>query len=93
MVPRSMVFREYANWGGTIVSWTAAVYILTDNFAEAMLGADEDPMPLDGNPHPMRGNVPPQPFWGMPPFPALGWDANPANGEHQPEQPHGWGVD
>ena len=29
----------------------------------------------------------------MPPFPALGWDANPANGGHQPEQPHGWGID
>ena len=58
MVPRSVVFREYANWGGIIVSWSATVYILTDNFAEAMLGADEDPMPLDGNPHPMTGHVP-----------------------------------
>ena len=45
MVPRSVVFCEYASWGGTIVSWTAAVYILTDNSAEAMLGADENPIP------------------------------------------------
>ena len=29
----------------------------------------------------------------MPPFPALGWDANPANGQHHPEPPHGGGVD
>ena len=78
LVPRSVAFREFANWGGTLVSWTAGCYILDGDFAEAMIPADEDPMPLDGNPHPMPGaNAPPQPFWAMPPYPALGWNAVP----------------
>lgn len=75
LVPRDVVFREFANWGGTIVSWTSACYIIDAEFAEAMIGADEDPMPLDGNPHPMPREIPPQPFWAMPPYPALGWNA------------------
>ena len=78
LIPRSLAFREFANWGGTIVSWTAGCYILDGDFAKAMIPVDEDPMPLDGNPHPMPGaNAPPQPFWAMPPYPSLGWNAVP----------------
>ena len=55
-----------------------------------MIGADEDSMPLDGNPHPIPRENPPQPFWAMPPYPALGWNAVPPN--HQPLQQgfNGW---
>lgn len=60
LVPRDMVFREFANWGSTLVSWMAACYILDAEFADAMIGADADPMPLDDNPHPMPGEAPPQ---------------------------------
>lgn len=62
LVPRDVVFRQFSNWGGAVVSWTAACYIIDAEFAEAMIGADEDPMPLGGNPHSMPGEVPPQPF-------------------------------
>ena len=77
LVPRDVVYREYTNFGGARISWTAPVYIMSTDFAN-VLPADEDPMPLDGNPHPMPGeNPPPQPFWAMPPYPALGWNAVP----------------
>lgn len=94
LVPQSVVFHEFANWGGTIVSWTAAVYILTGgHFANAILGADEDPMPLNGNPRPMPGqNPPPQPFRAMPPYPALGWNAVPPGHEEPANNvDNGWG--
>ena len=67
LLPRSVTFREFVNWGDTVVSWSAGCYILSGEFAGAMIPANEDPMPLDGNPHPMPGVNPPQPFWAMPP--------------------------
>src|ERR1041385_3877354 len=60
LVSRDVVFMEFAPWGGTVVSWTVAIYILTAYFADAVLPADEDFMPLDGNPHPMPGHIPPR---------------------------------
>ena len=71
-----------------MASWTAAIYILTANFADVVLLADEDVMPLDGNPHPMPGHIPPPfPAWGVPPYPALGW--NEGGLQHQPQQDQG----
>ena len=59
-----------------------------------MIPADEDPMPLEGNPHPMPGVNPPQPFWAMPPYPTLGWNAVPP--DHNPvnhgQNAGGWGA-
>src|SRR3954465_3307783 len=58
LVPRDVVFRQFANIGGAVVSWTASVSILTADFAE-QLPPDEDVMPIDGNPHPMPGELHP----------------------------------
>src|SRR4051812_33593360 len=83
LVPRDVVFREFAPWGGSVVSWTAPIYILTANFADAQLPVDEDFMPLDGNPHHMPGLAAPQaPLWGLPPYPALGWNEAPLQQQH-----------
>ena len=103
LVPHSVVFRDFATWGGVVVSWTAGCYILAGEFAEAVIPADEDPMSLDGNPHPMPGVNPPQPFWAMPPYPALGWNvvppghqqpfnANANNEGHNAQHEDGWGA-
>ncbi|KAM0824295.1 hypothetical protein ACQ4PT_070292 [Festuca glaucescens] len=56
VVPRDVVFGHYANVGGNHQSWTAVCYVLTADFADAM-PADEDQMPVDGNPHPLPGPV------------------------------------
>jgi hypothetical protein len=47
-----VVIGKFSTVGGVRESWTADVYILTADFADA-LPADEDHMPLDGNPHPL----------------------------------------
>src|SRR4051812_31333945 len=87
LVPRDVVFREFSPWGGTVVSWTAAIYILTSNFAEAALPADEDPMPSNGNPHPMPGHFPPNlPAWGAPPYPVMGWNEGAWQQQNQQDQ-------
>ena len=88
LVPRDVVYREFANWGGIVVSWTAAVYILHGRFADAIVEAVEDDMPGDGNPHPLPGQPdPPALMWGLPPYPALGWNGvqppQPADDHHQ----------
>jgi hypothetical protein len=56
MVPRDVVFGKCATVGGVRSSWAAAVYILSANFADALLD-DEDQMPPDGNPHPLPGHL------------------------------------
>jgi hypothetical protein len=56
LVPRDVVFGDYANIGGVRESWTAVCYILTADFAD-MLPHDEDQMPVDGNPHPLPGQL------------------------------------
>lgn len=88
LVPRDVVFGDYAEWGGAQVSWTAACYVLGADFADQMPN-DEDPMPLDGNPHPLPGNLVPDnlPFV-LPPYPMLGWNDAPVVA---PPNELGWG--
>jgi hypothetical protein len=47
----SLVIREPQRYGGTIVSWTVPVYILSSEPTDALPG-DESPEPDNGNPHP-----------------------------------------
>jgi hypothetical protein len=50
---------------------------LTADFADAM-PADEDPMPINGNPHQLPGNLQPMLHnFVLPPFPELGWNEVP----------------
>lgn len=76
-VPRDVVYREYADFCATRISWTAPVYVLSAEFAD-ILPADEDQMPFNGNPHPLPSqmqfaNV----NFVMPEFPELGWNDPP----------------
>jgi hypothetical protein len=80
-VPRDVVFGKFGTVGGVRESWTAVVYILTAEFADA-LPADEDQMPLDGNPHPLPGQLLNNlnlNMFVMPPFPEIGWNELPEN--------------
>ncbi|KAI5007926.1 hypothetical protein ZWY2020_008974 [Hordeum vulgare] len=80
LVPRSISFSEYAAWGGGVkVSWSAPVYILGAAPAE-LPPNNEDPMPLNGNPHPLAGQLVND---NLPPYPALRWNAVPP----PPEEP------
>jgi hypothetical protein len=77
LVPRDIVFGDYAQFGGARRSWTACCFILSADFAD-IVPADEDPMPLDGNPHPLPGNL----FidhhnFVMPQYPEIGWNEIP----------------
>ncbi|KAM0913458.1 hypothetical protein ACQ4PT_012159 [Festuca glaucescens] len=75
LVPHDVVFGKFASVGGVKESWTALVYILTADFADA-LPPDEDQMPLDGNPHPFPGELQPNNnVFVNPQFPEIGWDA------------------
>jgi hypothetical protein len=75
LVPRDVVFGKYASVGWIKETWTAHVYILTADFADAF-PADEDPMPPDGNPHPLPGNLMPNlNLFVKPQYPEVGWDA------------------
>jgi hypothetical protein len=76
LVPRDVVFGKFASVGGAKESWTAPVYILTADFADA-LPADEDQMPPDGNPHPFPGELQQHNnnMFVNPQFPEIGWDA------------------
>ncbi|KAE8795388.1 hypothetical protein D1007_29730 [Hordeum vulgare] len=79
-------FSEYAAWGGAKVSWFAPVYILGAAAAE-ILPNDEDPMPLNDNPHPLPGHLVHDNLqFALPPYPALGWNAPPAA-----DDDGGWG--
>ena len=55
---RGSVFSKFASIGGVKESWSAVCYILTAEFADA-LPHDEDQMPLNGNPHPLPGQLMP----------------------------------
>ncbi|KAM0846425.1 hypothetical protein ACQ4PT_055676 [Festuca glaucescens] len=82
LVPRDIVFRNYANLGNAKESWTAPCYILTAGFAD-IFPADEDQMPPDGNPHPLPGNLLiDHNNFVLPQFLELGWDDLPM---HQPQ--------
>lgn len=56
-VPRSLVVSRGTTLGGNGRSWSVPVYILNGQFPDAFLG-DEDPVPLDGEPHPEFGPIP-----------------------------------
>uniref|UniRef100_A0A8I7B6R8 DUF7597 domain-containing protein n=1 Tax=Hordeum vulgare subsp. vulgare TaxID=112509 RepID=A0A8I7B6R8_HORVV len=90
-------FGEFHHWVSDdpyLVSWSAPVYILGVAAAE-ILPNDEDPMPLNGNPHPLPGHLVHDNLqFALPPYPALGWNAVPL----APEDPvvpaadvGGWG--
>ncbi|KAK1647615.1 hypothetical protein QYE76_065420 [Lolium multiflorum] len=89
LVPRDVVFGKFATIGGVKESWTAPVYILSADFAEA-LPADADPMPLDGNPHPFPGElVPNQNLFVNPQYPEIGWDEVQHFPDNEQAQEHG----
>ena len=79
LVPKDVVFGNYSNLGAVKESWTAACYILSAEFAE-VLPPDEDPMPLDGNPHPLPGDLNHDlGIFVLPQYPELGWDGQQQN--------------
>lgn len=53
-VPRSVVVSRGTSIGGQGHSWSVPTFILGGNFPGGMPG-DEDPIPVDGNPHPAHG--------------------------------------
>jgi hypothetical protein len=74
LVPRDVVFGNFANIGGVRESWTAPYYILTADFANGF-PAEEDQMLPDGNPHPLPGHMHPgDNNFVVPQFPELGWN-------------------
>ena len=92
LLPRDVVFMDYAAYGGAKVSWTTPCYILGANFAEQM-PQDEDLMPINGNPHLLPGvPFPEMPPFILPPFPALGWnDVPPPPPAPAHDQEDNWG--
>ncbi|KAE8774559.1 hypothetical protein D1007_53040 [Hordeum vulgare] len=95
LVPRSVTFSEYAAWGGARVSWSAPLYIMGAAFAEEMPN-DEDHVPLNGNPHPIPGQLEQDNVhFALPPYPALWWNhvPPPPPMSEPPVQPEegGWG--
>ncbi|TVU08508.1 hypothetical protein EJB05_41913, partial [Eragrostis curvula] len=56
-VPRSLVVSQGTMLGGNGRSWTVPVYILDGQFPD-IFPADEDPVPDDGNPHPLPHHAP-----------------------------------
>ncbi|CAO2152121.1 unnamed protein product [Urochloa humidicola] len=55
-VPRSVVVSQGSVNGGNGRSWSVPVYILGGYFPDAFPG-EEDPIPNNGNPHPIHGPV------------------------------------
>jgi hypothetical protein len=66
-IPRSLVIREPQRYGGTVISWTIPVYILSSEPADVLPG-DESPELANGNPHPLFfvGPIPPADNWVPP---------------------------
>jgi hypothetical protein len=84
-IPRSLVIREPQRYGGTVVSWTMPVYILSSEPADVLPG--ESPVPDNGNPHPQFfvGPIPPIGNWVPPVDNQWGeWDAE-AGEENVPD--------
>ncbi|KAM0844984.1 hypothetical protein ACQ4PT_056693 [Festuca glaucescens] len=80
-VPRDVVFRQpkVARFSGLRHPWTAPVYILSVEHA-GVHPADEDPMPLVGNPHPLPGNLQPDNLnFVQPEYPEVGWNVPPVD--------------
>jgi hypothetical protein len=66
-VPRSLIVSRGTMIGGMGRSWAVPVYILNGNSPDAF-PADEDPVPIDGEPHPehppvVLGVNPQDPNW------------------------------
>ncbi|CAN6300043.1 unnamed protein product [Urochloa humidicola] len=55
-IPRSVVVSQGSLLGGNGRSWTAPVFIIGGHFPDVFPG-EEDPMPVDGNPHPAHGHI------------------------------------
>ena len=55
-VPRSLVISQGTLLGGAGRSWSVPVFILNGQFPDAF-PQNEDPVPFDGNPHPVHGFV------------------------------------
>ena len=88
LVPRDVVFRQprVARYAGVRHSWTAPCYILSMEAADTH-PADEDPMPMNGNPHPMPGHLNPDLHMHVPPeYPAIGWNMPPPPNQGGPNQ-------
>jgi hypothetical protein len=84
-VPRDVVFGRYSNIGDARESWTAPCYVLNVVFADDVLPLDEDPMPFDGNPHSLLGNlIQNNNMFFMPHYLELGWNVDP-NQQPEPE--------
>ena len=74
LVPHDVVFQRFSDLGSMVESWTAPCYILSAQFTD-VFPPDEDPMPLDGNPHPMPGHMQHNgDMFANPPYPELGWN-------------------
>jgi hypothetical protein len=84
-VPRDVVFGRYANLGAARESWTAPCYVLNAIFAD-VLPPDEDPMPFNGNPHPLPGQLQlNNNQFVMPQYPELGWNID--SNQHHGNEP------
>ncbi|CAO1939557.1 unnamed protein product [Urochloa humidicola] len=55
-VPRTVVVSQGTVLGGNGRSWSVPVFILGGHFPDAF-PPEEEPVPVDGNPHPWNGNV------------------------------------
>jgi hypothetical protein len=82
LVPRDVVFRQLL-----VGRFTAHVYIRNSEFAD-VIPANEGPMHIDGNPHPLRGGfVPDNYMFVLPEYHANGWNEAPAAPQLGHEQP------
>jgi hypothetical protein len=81
LVPRDVVFGNYTILGGVRQTWTSVCYVLTVDFGD-FLHHDEDQMLVNGNPHPLTGQLQLDFLnFVIPQYPEIGWN-------NVPLQPH-----
>jgi hypothetical protein len=76
LVPHDVVFRQpfIGRHSGIRHSWTAPCFILSSEFADVH-PTNEDPMSLNGNPHPLPGQLIPDDLaFAQPEYPEIGWN-------------------